>query len=849
MTSKNSLLKGITILVIGFVVSSCADDGTFSAKDALNHAEEVLGVTIPSSQSWNMSSETTTNIRVNLGVDQNYRVGIYDVNPLNEDRATYYALEDVTEGELLVTQVSLPKTLKEAFVVVYDSRNRCLVKRVSIVNNTIMADFGDSDVAPTRQTWSARRKAIAPTHNFSADVPSKPSSEVLNNAAYFPNSIDGISYYKDVNSGNGYDIGISYIDDNVESINIWGGGGSEANGWQRSGGKLYVKGVCTFSSGSFSLADNTEIYLLKNAQLTIPQQLQPGCKVYMDEDSKLSIQASQGNGNIYYYGKKATLEVTGKLYLGQGADIIMEDGQLTVGGELEIQSKNTTDTTYCYLKNSTVHITGTTNVGSEGLPAVFYQEGGSFVADANLVCNSGKFVTDVNTTFTKIEVNTEGVVVNKSTAVMTSLDIIKVYNNTWGATAGSVLINDGTLIGNYLGTEGSGFFQNNGEATIYGKTIVNSNNNTWVNNGTYTTDYFLYFAGSREVINNCKMFVNYDFNVCLGDGDGAFRMDTGSSVVTKNFNGGGNFPGYNSWESFNGGPFYIEMGAKSVFLVTDTATMCATKPDYGIYGPETGDYAVFKAGKVLAGKTNQGFLITYGGNLAVVADYHFPQGNDGQEDHPFIDYKGNATLYVDGKNPAISINKTNCNPGFNPSNGGEISGEPAVWSYAFEDSWRADYDMNDAVIKVKLNAKNNKKLDVTLCCTGASYNLYLWLNETPLFGGQEIHKVLGGSAGKFINTGEGDKFSKLKTQTTTITKPSNFSFATADFWLESPEKKIHIASEGEDPHGVVIPGDWKWPKEYTCIKDAYPDFVNFAAHPENESYASWYKNWVAEKLY
>jgi hypothetical protein len=322
------------------------------------------------------------------------------------------------------------------------------VKRVSLVNNTITADFGGNDVAPTRQGWSARRRAIAPTHDFSADIPSKPSSSVLNNADYFPNSVDGISYYSDVNSGNGYDIGTSYIDGNVGKINIWGGGGSEANGWQRSGGKLYVKGVCTFSSGSFSLADNTEIYLLKDAQLTIPQQLQPGCKVYMDEGSKLSIQANQGNGNIYYYVKKATLEVTGKLYVAQGADIIMDGGSLEVGGELEIQSKNNVDTTYCYLKNSSVHITGTTNIGSEGLPAVFYQEGGTFVSDANLVCNSGKFVTDINTTFKDIEVNTEGVVFNKSTAVMTSQGIIKVYNNTWGATGGSVLINDGTLIGN-----------------------------------------------------------------------------------------------------------------------------------------------------------------------------------------------------------------------------------------------------------------------------------------------------------------------------------------------------------------------------------------------------------------
>jgi hypothetical protein len=30
---------------------------------------------------------------------------------------------------------------------------------------------------------------------------------------------------------------------------------------------------------------------------------------------------------------------------------------------------------------------------------------------------------------------------------------------------------------------------------------------------------------------------------------------------------------------------------------------------------------------------------------------------------------------------------------------------PAVYSYAFEDSWYADYDMNDVVLKVKENKR------------------------------------------------------------------------------------------------------------------------------------------------
>jgi hypothetical protein len=183
---------------------------------------------------------------------------------------------------------------------------------------------------------------------------------------------------------------------------------------------------------------------------------------------------------------------------------------------------------------------------------------------------------------------------------------------------------------------------------------------------------------------------------------------------------------------------------------------------------------------------------------------------------------------------------------------------PAIYSYAFEDSWYADYDMNDVVLKVKENETDPTKLDVTLCCTGASYNLKIYLRypqsdgthiDVPVFGEQEVHTVLGGTAGLFINTGVGDKFQTLPSRTTTVTKPANYN-GIADFWIQSPEKDVHVSTEGEDPHGVIIPGDWRWPKEWTSIKDAYPDFINFAKNPSNPAYAEWYKNNIQEdKLY
>ena len=184
-----------------------------------------------------------------------------------------------------------------------------------------------------------------------------------------------------------------------------------------------------------------------------------------------------------------------------------------------------------------------------------------------------------------------------------------------------------------------------------------------------------------------------------------------------------------------------------------------------------------------------------------------------------------------------------------------IPGTPAIWTYAFEDTPLGDYDMNDVVIKVCENAEDDSKLDVTLCCTGAALNLEVYLDDKVLFSGsgKEVHKVFGQESGKFINTVlDGIKEEYV---TETINKPANFSYETADFWIRTPQMEVHIAKQGEDPHGIVVPGDWRWPREWQCIKNAYPNFIEFAkdASTTDESIRKWYQttstNPVKEYIY
>ena len=184
--------------------------------------------------------------------------------------------------------------------------------------------------------------------------------------------------------------------------------------------------------------------------------------------------------------------------------------------------------------------------------------------------------------------------------------------------------------------------------------------------------------------------------------------------------------------------------------------------------------------------------------------------------------------------------------------------EPQKWTYAWEDKDFGDYDMNDCVIEVQENAADNNKLDITLVALGGSRRLWLgfenWNAKTykdykPVFD-KELHEVFGMQDGTLINTGR----SKATPVTVTIDKPAGFDFQTCSFILgamvtedqqgvyDKDYYAIHIATKGQDPHGIVIPEKWEWPTETTSIKDAYPKFVDWAKDITDADAKDWYKH-------
>lgn len=170
-----------------------------------------------------------------------------------------------------------------------------------------------------------------------------------------------------------------------------------------------------------------------------------------------------------------------------------------------------------------------------------------------------------------------------------------------------------------------------------------------------------------------------------------------------------------------------------------------------------------------------------------------------------------------------------------------------VYTFSFEDRNLGDYDMNDIVIKAE--RLNISQVKYTLVACGAYDELYLrningqTLNETT-----EIHALFGADKQEtFINTVSQnfDPISEI------ITVDPSFSFT--DFakqlfiYNKTQDYDIKLAQKGEDPHAILIPFDFAYPKEKTCIKDAYLEFNNWGENPVHST--DWYTKPVAGKVF
>lgn len=715
---KKILRYSLAVLSMTLFVG-CSHDMEFSQpskEQALKNAAERLGVEVDPDQKWNASTAITANVSVNLGLDQEYTLVIYDKNPLFEDDVFYYAKTMVKEGETATLKLDVPSADSVFYAAVFDSKYRRLVQSAYREDSVLTMSFGTA-VSEARTTRAAENPSVYPDFAKTAadylnpTVPYKTTARI---------SLDEMKNYPAITN------------------------------------QIIANET---SNGNHTLSDKSWYY--------------------NPEDYP-----AHGDGK--HYRVASGTEITEVFHI-NGTYGIVNDAVIYIEGKVHLKGNTLNGVTLVVANGGELVLDAATSMSNEGRFVIL--PGGKFTGTQNvsfLVAN-GSVCYNGGTIDLKGELNVNGTdFYNSGTTKVDNL------NNQ----SGGKITNFGSIVAR----------TNNGDSNTYNCTIIN---------GCYMHFTENAGVGTLTLLDNSRLDVDGTASIAGGVyyGQGAILYDK---------------------SEINAGKIYLN-GTKFT-------------------GPTaSGTYAVVKTG---------GMLISQGGDLEAVGNVYFDwdianfYNHQGVQDYnstvdngwtPLSLVKRKNLNFVNESNAPFTIPRGDCTGnGYHDTSevpAQTLPGDPAVWTYAFEDTPLGDYDMNDVVIRVSENAEDDKRLDVTLCCTGAAYNLTVYLDNMILFagGGKEVHQVFGQAAGKFINTvNDGIKVEPV---TETILKPANFSFETADFWIKSPAGDVHVAKQGEDPHGIVVPGNWRWPSEFQCIKDAYPNFIEFAknAATTDDAIKKWYK--------
>ena len=475
------------------------------------------------------------------------------------------------------------------------------------------------------------------------------------------------------------------------------------------------------------------------------------------------------------------------------------------------------------LKGSTLKL-GEVSAIMFNVDAIYIAEGATLQTAGILKANSNTKVYNHGTiSVGTFEVNTSSFLYNVGT--LTAESVNAESNN-------SRIVNDGTINSTAV-VVNAGAVQNNDMWNVSGNTHINSNNSGWVNNGHWTTGNYAYIGGSENVINNCFLEVENDFEMNISSETGTFKIDGGGGVLTNNFYGG-----RDSSTGAISGPFRIDMGAKAVFVVKETAQFESGRGDdegFGIFGVSSVAPAVFQAKDIvrdatLAAQRSHG-AVTYGGNLYVSAETHFAQGYDGEGDgsvaaKPFIYVKDGFTIadniyaagFKSGK-PNINIPQTPCSPGFK-------GGDP-LYRVIAEDlsaSEAGDFDFNDVVFDVVKAEGGSTTLK--LIAAGGIYKLTV--------GGQEVHELFEQQAkadGTYpmVNTGAGVTHDPVEFKVNgTYNTPEQIKTIQIIVYKPGFENGIELyAKTGEPACKILVDDSFGVIPERKNIANEYKKFTNY----------------------
>lgn len=182
----------------------------------------------------------------------------------------------------------------------------------------------------------------------------------------------------------------------------------------------------------------------------------------------------------------------------------------------------------------------------------------------------------------------------------------------------------------------------------------------------------------------------------------------------------------------------------------------------------------------------------------------------------------------------------------------DASEELQSWTIGYENQGMdADFDFNDAVIKVTPNPITHKA-NVQLLAAGGIYKTELYFGSQRLC---EVHEAFGQTADeegvyKMVNTLT-DKPNRSPIDLGEVDWPADYTMVANGSLFNTKvtltNGKQYTASTGtyigennDVPTAVCVAGDWQWPKEYINIFEAYPLIGEWGRKVQDSNSWNWY---------
>lgn len=847
---KKYLMKTIVAMAIAVVAAGCSRDfdvpsSRLSDDEAMENAEDQLGVTIDPNQTWSMTSTIKAEVTVNRDFGEEYTVTVYQNNPFVNNTGVVLGSSTVKSGQTTNFSFTGQKGTYLVYVAIKDKKGYSYVKPVSISEDKLVAVFGattrsaadDFEIPALGQPFTTQQVA---------DYLSRATEPNESNISY-----NHIGDYKEASEGH------------------WVDGTAWSWDWAGVGAQLYYNRT-NFDQSWFSPANC-------GASEEDFEWFKTNCMPFANEDWAFYNGASNKNdastvliGMLRNTGRESWANIWA-----EGSSGHWEEG--TAGGWVEdpncvLDFKITSD------YNSQIPVLASEDFTDDAgqwrrghrdltiaakwtLPDGEQRVGGGATI---VIANGGELNIPANAYMTFV--NQARIVVMPGGKI-TGAGSIYITNGTaedgYGYNGGEITI--GKFCNNF------GTFYNASNMTV-GTLEGPSTNSIYINHGKMVVNNAPKSSqtANMRIWNDCWFECNNTL-ACrvIIQGQGAY-LKTGNLEMSCS-------------EDATPDPSYIYAKGNSLLDVTGASAF----NNVNIVGPEGSDYAFIQLNYVedaygehnLSTATN--YTVTNGvmehaitNNIYLSIDHLNVTNNAytmnacekvinmlngtntleynkkmadqyAREGAVLFDQQGNgnAVLVNKGAYNVAAVEASECSPGIDPIEEEEIppiEETNPIYSYAFEDTNGGDYDMNDVVLKVQefTDGGGVKKLLIKLVAAGATLNLNIRLyeaadpvgDEVAHYGNSfvvlaaddngetEVHAMFGVDEGMMVNTRAGVTARPVEI---TIDK-GNYDPEHMPFAIYSEQNgEMRLAGAGEAPFGVAVPMDWKWPAERVRISSAY----------------------------